>query len=148
MRYSAIKGPNACVEPNSHHINILVMAATKRFCVDGGGFSALKNTLNALKTMDKASLKYQPDTLLDLSARCVAENIPFQCVEERIAWIPEPVQRRIVFWSFPRNERDIQMYSSFSMNPKDAAETEKLPFNVGVKLLESGAVDNVLQIGT
>ena len=122
------------------------MAAAKRFC-DGGAVSTLKSVLTRLQNMDKAAETHQPDTLLDLSARCVAENIPFQCVEERIDWIPEPVQRRIVFWSFPRNERDIQMYSSFSVNPKDAAETEKLPFNVGVKLLESGAVDNVLQIG-
>lgn len=56
----------------------------------------------------------QPDTLLDITARIVAENEPFQRIEEQYERIPEPVQRRIIFWSFPRNERDICMYSSLS----------------------------------
>lgn len=56
----------------------------------------------------------KPDTLLDISARIVAENEPFQRVEEKYDRIPEPVQRRIIYWSFPRDERDIQMYSSLS----------------------------------
>lgn len=123
------------------------MAEAKRICLDGGGLSTLKQCLQTMDMIERNRGKYQPDSLLDLSARTVAENIPFQCVEERVDWIPEPVQRRIVFWSFPRNERDIQMYSSFSAHQKDASEVEKLPFNVGVKLLESGAVNNVLQIG-
>jgi hypothetical protein len=59
--------------------------------------------------------KNNPDSLLDIAARIVAENEPFQRVEERLNdRIPEPVQRRIIFWSFPRNERDICMYSSLS----------------------------------
>ena len=123
------------------------MAAAKRLCVNGGGLLGLKNSSQSTSKMDTNIGKYQPDSLLDISARIVAENIPFQCVEERIDWIPEPVQRRIVFWSFPRNERDIQMYSSFCVNPKDNSEAEKLPFNQGVKLLEAGCVENVLQIG-
>lgn len=56
----------------------------------------------------------QPDSLLDITARMVAETEPFQRIEERYDRIPEPVQRRIIFWSFPRNERDICMYSSLS----------------------------------
>lgn len=56
----------------------------------------------------------QPDSLLDITARIVAETEPFQRIEERYERIPEPVQRRIIFWSFPRNERDICMYSSLS----------------------------------
>lgn len=56
----------------------------------------------------------QPDSLLDITARIVAQNEPFQRIEERYERIPEPVQRRIIFWSFPRNERDICMYSSLS----------------------------------
>lgn len=55
-----------------------------------------------------------PDTLLDITARIVAEKEPFQRIEERYDRIPEPVQRRIIYWSFPRNERDICMYSSLS----------------------------------
>lgn len=55
-----------------------------------------------------------PDSLLDVAARIVAENEPFQRVEEKYDRIPEPVQQKIIFYSFPRDERDIQMYSSLS----------------------------------
>lgn len=58
--------------------------------------------------------KATPDSLLDISARIVAENEPFQRVEEKYDRIPEPVQQKIIFYSFPRDERDIQMYSSLS----------------------------------
>lgn len=60
------------------------------------------------------SSKNTPDSLLDISARIVAENEPFQRVEEKYDRIPEPVQQKIIFYSFPRDERDIQMYSSLS----------------------------------
>lgn len=63
---------------------------------------------------DEDAMQRQPDSLLDITARMVAETEPFQRVEERYDRIPEPVQRRIIFWSFPRNERDICMYSSLS----------------------------------
>jgi hypothetical protein len=56
----------------------------------------------------------EPLSLLDLSAKIVAEHIPFQSIEQKYQHIPEPVQRRIIFWSFPRHEDDIKMYSSLS----------------------------------
>ncbi|CAH1394076.1 unnamed protein product [Nezara viridula] len=87
-----------------------------------------------------------PDTLLDISARIVAELIPFQRVEERYERIPEPVQRRIVFWSFPRDERDICMYSSLSRASPVNGEPHNLSFYKGLKILESGCVENVLQV--
>lgn len=55
----------------------------------------------------------QPESLLDCAAKAVAEKWAYERVEERFERIPEPVQRRIVYWSFPRNEREICMYSSF-----------------------------------
>ncbi|NWR50566.1 ZSWM6 protein, partial [Regulus satrapa] len=60
-----------------------------------------------------------PESLLDIAARKVAEKWPFQQVEERFERIPEPVQRRIVYWSFPRSEREICMYSSFNTGAED-----------------------------
>ncbi|XP_050401843.2 zinc finger SWIM domain-containing protein 5 [Patella vulgata] len=39
------------------------------------------------------------------------------------------------------------MYSSYAHSVKDSCESQKLPFYQGIKLLESGAVGNVLQIG-
>ncbi|XP_051498887.1 zinc finger SWIM domain-containing protein 6 isoform X2 [Apus apus] len=108
-----------------------------------------------------------PESLLDIAARKVAEKWPFQRVEERFERIPEPVQRRIVYWSFPRSEREICMYSSFNTGAEDptavpggagtalggaadaaaAAEENRLPFRRGIALLDGGCVDNVLQVG-
>ncbi|XP_054253361.1 zinc finger SWIM domain-containing protein 6 isoform X2 [Indicator indicator] len=106
-----------------------------------------------------------PESLLDISARKVAEKWPFQRVEERFERIPEPVQRRIVYWSFPRSEREICMYSSFNTGAEDSAATpggaattpggaadaaadeNRLPFRRGIALLDGGCVDNVLQVG-
>ena len=88
----------------------------------------------------------RPLSLLDLSAQCVAANIPFQHVEEQSAPIPEPVQLKVVYWSFPRNERDICMYSSLhaTVTHNDA---KRLPFQRGLALLEENAVSDVLQVG-
>jgi len=94
--------------------------------------------------------KTVPDTLLDIAARVAAANVPFQRVEETCCPLPEPILSRIVYWSFPRSEDHIRMYSSFVPGSKfgnDDSEAVMLPFDQGVKLLESGAVEDVLQIG-
>lgn len=98
---------------------------------------------------------HNPESLLDIAARRVAEKWPFQRVEERFERIPEPVQRRIVYWSFPRSEKEICMYSSFNAgggedsgsSSGDNNDETQLPFLRGVTLLEGGWVDNVLQVG-
>uniref|UniRef100_A0A673CCG6 Zinc finger SWIM domain-containing protein 6 n=1 Tax=Sphaeramia orbicularis TaxID=375764 RepID=A0A673CCG6_9TELE len=101
----------------------------------------------------ESSKTQSPETLLDIAARKVAEKWPFQRVEERFERIPEPVQRRIVYWSFPRSEREICMYSSFNTGGEDMGSSgengdeTRLPFRRGIALLESGCVDNVLQVG-
>ncbi|KAI1280386.1 Zinc finger SWIM domain-containing protein 4 [Halotydeus destructor] len=92
-----------------------------------------------------------PESLIDISAKVVALYFPFQRIEERYERIPEPVQRRIIYWAFPRNERDICMYSSLSADcancgPAQEQQT-KLPFYRGLRLYENSAVDNVLQVG-
>ncbi|XP_047516674.1 zinc finger SWIM domain-containing protein 5-like [Pieris napi] len=86
-----------------------------------------------------------PATLLDITAKIVAASIPFQRIEERYERIPEPVQRRVVYWSFPRDERDICMYSSLARAPPD--DHRNIAFCRGLKLLEAGCVENVLQVG-
>lgn len=94
-----------------------------------------------------------PESLLDCAAKAVAEKWAFERVEERFERIPEPVQRRIVYWSFPRSEREICMYSSFNTGGEElgssgeSGEETRLPFRRGIALLESGCVDNVLQVG-
>lgn len=84
------------------------------------------------------------ESLLDICAKIVAEHIPFQRIEERYSRIPEPVQRRIIYWSFPRHEADIRMYSCFSSVGSDQ---QSLPFYRGLRLVESGMVEGVLQVG-
>ncbi|XP_018113820.1 zinc finger SWIM domain-containing protein 5 isoform X2 [Xenopus laevis] len=128
--------------------------------------------------------QYEPESLLDCAAKAVAEKWAFERVEERFERIPEPVQRRIVYWSFPRNEREICMYSSFQYRAEEQGPVgsgnpsggtlggsgvsgqssainglvnggtgalggggETLPFRRGIRLLESGCVENVLQVG-
>ncbi|CAG10905.1 unnamed protein product, partial [Tetraodon nigroviridis] len=138
-----------------------------------------------------------PESLLDCAAKAVAGKWAFERVEERFERIPEPVQRRIVYWSFPRNEKEICMYSSFQCRvagedgPAAAAAAaataggaagagsgaanaaggaassagttttaaaaaaaagaagtgDGLPFRRGIRLLETGCVENVLQVG-
>ena len=99
------------------------------------------------KRIEKISQIHNPNSLLDSCAKIVAENFAFQTVEERIPRIPQPVQERILFWSFPRNERDICMYSSLSRVPTSSREYHNSPFHRGTKLVEQGKVTDVLQVG-
>lgn len=89
----------------------------------------------------------RPEALLDLSAKRVAESWAFEQVEERFSRVPEPVQKRIVFWSFPRSEREICMYSSLGYQSPEGEHDARVPFTRGLHLLQSGAVDRVLQVG-
>ncbi|CAB4057327.1 Zinc finger SWIM domain-containing protein 8 [Lepeophtheirus salmonis] len=52
-----------------------------------------------------------PLSLCELGARSVARWIPFELVERYYPPVPEEVQLRIAFWSFPEREEDIRLYS-------------------------------------
>ena len=92
--------------------------------------------------------KHNPSSLLDIASKLVARTVPFQRVEERFPRIPEPVQERLVFWAFPRDERDIRMYSSPSNTGGSLAlEYQNSPYCQGMRLLDQGAVTGVLQVG-
>ncbi|XP_077441909.1 zinc finger SWIM domain-containing protein 6-like [Vanacampus margaritifer] len=126
--------------------------APKRLCFRPGHGSACRPGQRAAAAAAASSDTQSPESLLDIAARRVAEKWPFQRVEECFERIPEPVQRRIVYWSFPRSEREICMYSSFGSGAEELGGPEsgddtRLPFRRGVALLESGCVDNVLQVG-
>lgn len=47
-------------------------------------------------------------SLVELAAQAVACHIPFEVVEHFPQPIPDEVQLRIAFWSFPENEEDIR----------------------------------------
>ena len=92
-------------------------------------------------------VRRNPASLMDLTAKNVAKTLPFQRIEERFPRIPEPVQEKLVFWAFPRDERDIRMYSSPCGSTANPLEYQNSPFCQGLRLLEQGAVSNVLQVG-
>ncbi|GFT99334.1 zinc finger SWIM domain-containing protein 4 [Nephila pilipes] len=123
------------------------MAAAPRLCCSRLGSNILDNILiRGVDTKDVVEKLY-PETLLDVCAKVVAYHIPFQRIEERYDRIPEPVQKRIIYWSFPRNEKDICMYSSLSSDSNSCSDLQKLPFHRGLRLYESGCVESVLQVG-
>lgn len=95
----------------------------------------------------REKLRASPATLLDIASRLVAKTVPFQRIEERFPRIPEPVQERLVFHAFPRDERDIRMYSSPSGNTANALEYQNSPYCQGMRLLDQGNVQSVLQVG-
>ena len=82
------------------------------------------------------------ESLLDLSAKIVALYIPFARIEERYDRIPEPVQNRIIFWSFPRNERDICMYSSLSTTATTALSTSSTSSSSSPSSLSSSPTES------
>ena len=47
-------------------------------------------------------------SLTELAAREVASSIPFEAGEKGFPPVPEPIQLRIAFYSFPDLEEDIR----------------------------------------
>ncbi|XP_075215319.1 zinc finger SWIM domain-containing dorado [Lycorma delicatula] len=78
--------------------------------------------------------------LCELAARCVASHIPFELVEHVYPPVPEQLQLRIAFWSFPDNEEDIRLYSCLANSSADE-------FQRGEHLFKNRAVKDPLQIG-
>lgn len=79
-------------------------------------------------------------TLTELAARCVASYIPFELVEHVYPPVPEQLQLRIAYWSFPDNEEDIRLYSCLANSSADE-------FHRGEQLFKNRAVKDPLQIG-
>lgn len=79
-------------------------------------------------------------SLTELSAKCVASFIPFELVEHVFPPVPEQLQLRIAYWSFPDNEEDIRLYSCLANSSADE-------FHRGDQLYRNRAVKEPLQIG-
>lgn len=79
-------------------------------------------------------------SLVELSAREVACSIPFEVVEHVYPPVPEQLQLRIAYWSFPDNEEDIRLYSCLANGSSDE-------FNRGENLVKARSVKDMLQIG-
>lgn len=73
-------------------------------------------------------------SLQEISATIVASSYPFQYIENSQKFIPEPVQKRIIFHAFPKTVKEVFIYcSSYS------TEAE---FNLG-----SYTIEDVVQVG-
>lgn len=79
-------------------------------------------------------------SLTELTAKCVASHIPFELVEHVNSPVPEQLQLRIAFWSFPDNEEDIRLYSCLANGSADE-------FTRGELQYRNRAVKDPLQIG-
>lgn len=79
-------------------------------------------------------------SLTELCARTVAAHIPFELVEHVYPPVPEQLQLRIAYWSFPDNEEDIRLYSCLANGSADE-------FQRGDLLYQKRAIKDPLQIG-
>lgn len=82
----------------------------------------------------------QVTSLTELAAKCVASSIPFELVEDVYPPMPEQLQLRIAYWSFPDNEEDIRLYSCLANGSADE-------FYRGDQLYRNRSVKEPLQIG-
>uniref|UniRef100_A0A8C7Q801 Zinc finger, SWIM-type containing 8 n=1 Tax=Oncorhynchus mykiss TaxID=8022 RepID=A0A8C7Q801_ONCMY len=87
-----------------------------------------------------ASVNRDVIPLVELSAKQVAFHIPFEVVEKVYPPVPEQLQLRIAYWSFPENEEDIRLYSCLANGSPDE-------FQRGEQLYRMRAVKDPLQIG-
>ncbi|CAB0008630.1 unnamed protein product [Nesidiocoris tenuis] len=95
------------------------------------------NLFNGKKTSTEVNRLPQ---LCELAARCVASHIPFELVEHVYPPVPEQLQLRIAYWSFPDNEEDIRLYSCLANSSSDE-------FLRGEQMFRARAVKEPLQIG-
>lgn len=80
-------------------------------------------------------------TLTELAARSVAYHISFEVVERVCSPVPEQLQLRIAYWSFPDNEEDIRLYSCLANGSADE-------FQKGETLYRCRSIQSPLQIGS
>uniref|UniRef100_H2Y5Y5 Uncharacterized protein n=1 Tax=Ciona savignyi TaxID=51511 RepID=H2Y5Y5_CIOSA len=75
------------------------MSETESFCTNWRGWRRQNSSIVAQNGNN--SNNGQVNSLMELCAQAVAIHIPFEQVEEVYKLVPENVQLRIAFWSFP-----------------------------------------------
>ncbi|XP_018670723.2 zinc finger SWIM domain-containing protein 8 [Ciona intestinalis] len=114
------------------------MSETESFCTNWRGWR--RQNCSLVVSNGNLSNNGTVTSLMELCAQAVAIHIPFEQVEEVYKLVPENVQLRIAFWSFPDNEEDIRLYSCLANGSPDE-------FLRGEQLVRGKCVRNVLQIG-
>ncbi|XP_047136494.1 zinc finger SWIM domain-containing protein 8 isoform X1 [Hydra vulgaris] len=96
--------------------------------------------LSPTQMVEKNPSIFEVLSLMELCSKTVALNYPFEIIEHHKRPIPESLQLRIAFWSFPDSEEEIRLYSCLS-----CGSNEK--YKLGEILAKTGNVCDVLQIG-
>lgn len=104
-----------------------------------GNWRGWKRNSNGVKS-DWDLGEEKVETLIEMCSRAVAKHLPFETVERTCPEIPEQLQLRIAFWSFPPFEEDIRLYSCLANGSPDK-------FLEGEQLIKVQAVKDALQIG-
>lgn len=79
-------------------------------------------------------------SLTELAAQKVACHLPFGQVEHFDPPVPEPMQCRIAFWSFPQDEEDVRLYTCLANGNADI-------FIRAEDLISLNCVCDMLQVG-
>lgn len=107
------------------------------------GTNRLNNQANGGQS-DHHRVNYNMDgkimSLTELAAQKVACHQPFGQVEHFDPPVPEPMQCRIAFWSFPQDEEDIRLYTCLANGNADA-------FIHAEELISLNCVCDMLQVG-
>lgn len=117
------------------------MSEPESLCGNWRGWK--RSASNSGPTVENLSTKNnQPDveSLIELCSRLVAVTVPFETVEKLHPNLPEQLQLRIAFWSFPRNDDNIRLYSCLANGSSEE-------FQKGEQLYRAKAVIEPLQIG-
>jgi hypothetical protein len=113
----------------------------KSLTTDKASFqSSMSSKMILTETVDTGSTGNRVIKLVDLCARYIALNMPFELVETFAQPVPEELQLKITFASFPDNPDDIRLYSCLANGNAD-------DFARGEQLYSSRSVRNILQIG-
>ena len=68
---------------------------------------------------DDNKLVRSPQSLQELCSRVVGQTYPFELVQQHQPRVPEDLQKRIAFWSFPLNEKQVLDHASVMMGMTD-----------------------------
>lgn len=72
-----------------------------------------------LRSGDDTNFVKSPLSLQELCSRVVGQTHPFELVQQHQPRVPEELQKRIAFWSFPLSERQVLDHASLMMGLPD-----------------------------
>lgn len=81
--------------------------------MDSRGIKGIRVYSTMSGSEDLKAGKMSLPSLKEICCRCVGQNVPFELVQLHPQRVPEELQVRIAFWSFPLSETRILYYSDF-----------------------------------